>query len=549
MRVFLLALLAVGLAHAQGGILSSNARRLQGRAIQQCSPTDGQVLVWNASNNRWQCGAAGSIGGVDLTGLSTGLLKNTAGTVSIGIAGVDYALPGTGSQNPGYQPNQTIAGCGVEYLSALIFNIGACQYTIAGVTYNSAATQKTLSAADSSNPRIDVIGVDTSGVVFVRTGTPAASPQQPTLDPATQLGLTFVYVAAGATTPTGPAITSIYEENTEWTSAVTSNFNAASTSNPYRGSKDIEATTAVLTNYVTLTKPAAGTELLTNYNNLVFYIRSKATWPVGTGATAARSLAVFWLSGSTQIGQQVILKSGQFGFDSSVTSAYQQISIPVSLFGTAGNSVTTLKIQVTGNGGSTTIGFYIDGVSLQGGAGTYIPPATLMNFKGTWNASATYSINDVVSYNGDTFLALAVNTNTAVTTVATWQSLGSAVHSFTCTAGTATGSTALTTGDFGCYADGGPFTVHSITRADIIGNGASLATCSATVDVWLKSGAYPTASDKISASAPATLSSANTSFDFARTSWVTGTYTNPVFGASLATVTGCVYAQVKVFYQ
>ena len=316
------------------------------------------------------------------------------------------------------------SGCGVEWISALTFEVGACNYQIKGISYTSPLTSVTLSAADPTNPRIDVIGVDVTSAVFTLAGTAAASPVQPTVDASTQLQLTFVTVGAGATTPTGVALVSIYQENTEWTSSTTANLNAASTSNPYRGTIDIEATTAVLTNNVQLVKPAAGTEDLANYNALVFYIRSKATWPTGSGGgNAARTLSIWWQNGATQRGLQVVLRSGVFGFDSSNTSAYQQISIPTSLFNANGLPVTTLRIQVSGNTGTSSIGFYIDAITLQSGLSAVVLPTTLMNFRGTWNSTTAYVVDDVVTSGGIGYVALLANTNVALTTTATWASL------------------------------------------------------------------------------------------------------------------------------
>lgn len=320
--------------------------------------------------------------------------------------------------------SQVLDGCGIEWISGLTFQVGVCSYQIKGAAYLSPLTSVVLTAADPTNPRIDVIGVDVTGAVFTIAGTPAANPAQPVIDASTQLQLTFVTIDAGATTPTNVAAVSIYEEDTEWTSAVSAHFTAASTSNPYRGTKDIEATAAVLTNNVTLTKPAAGTVDLVGYNALVFYLRSKATWPTGgSGANAARTLSVYWRNGSTQKGLQVVVKSGVFGFDSSNISAYQQVSIPTSLFNANGLNVTTLVFQVSGNTGTSSIGFYIDGVSLQSGFGSAVLPTTLMNWKGTWNVTTAYSPYDVVVLNGTGYVALQANTNVVVTTTATWASL------------------------------------------------------------------------------------------------------------------------------
>jgi hypothetical protein len=121
-------------------------------------------------------------------------------------------------------------------------------------------------------------------------------------------------------------------------------------------------------------------------------------------------------------------------------------------------------------------------------------------------------------------------------------------HAFTCNIGSATGTTVITTGDTGCYSDTGSYT-GTINRLDIIGNAAALATCSITVDVWKANAAFPTSGNKISASAPATLSSATVSQSGSISGWSTTVSNNDIWGASVATVTGCVYAQVRVEFQ
>jgi len=348
----------------------------------------------------------------------------TDGVLGTGRIAKESALASIGTQ--GYQPNQPLGGCGVDYVSALDFVVGACTYTISGVTYTSAITTVTLSAADPTDPRIDVIAVDTTGVVVVLAGTPAASPAAADVDPATQLQLTFVYVAAAAVVPSNITTDNIYDENVEWACTSTATINCNSSSNPYRNTKDIEATASGLARSFTLIKPAAGTIDLATRNTLVFYIRSKAAWPTGTsGSTAARFLSIFWQNGATQRGVQVVVRDGTFGFSSSNTSAYQQISIPTSLFGNAGLPVTTLRGVVSGPAGTSTIGFYIDAISLLAGVTPPSLPTTLMNFKGTWSAATSYVPNDTVVFAGVGYVALLANTNTVVTTTSTWATVAS----------------------------------------------------------------------------------------------------------------------------
>lgn len=380
-----------------------------------------QVYLCTVGNNPGTWTQQGGGSGVTCDSTTDVLKGNNAGGCIAAIPGTDYALPGT-TPTPGYQPNQPLSGCGVEYTSGLSFTVGACTYTIAGVTYTSPVTTITLNAADPSNPRIDVIYVDDSSTVGKLTGTPAMSPAQPSVDPGTQLGLIFITVAAGATTPSGVTVTPLYQENTEWTCSSTANINCNSTNNPYRGTKDIEATSAVLGNNFTLVKPAAGTVNLATQNYLVLYIRSKAAWPTGTGANATRTLSLFWLNGSTQVGQAVVIRDNAFGFLSSTTGSYQQIAIPISLFGAGSNLVTTLKAQITGRSGSSSIGFYIDEVSLQSGTNSFVLPQTLMNFRGVWSSSTAYSPNDLVTYQGNAYVALASNTGSTPPSTS-WQQL------------------------------------------------------------------------------------------------------------------------------
>jgi len=317
-----------------------------------------------------------------------------------------------------------IAGCGVEYTTGLTFVVGACQYEIAGMAYLSPQTSVTLMAADMTNPRIDVIGVDSTGSVFSITGTPAASPALPSVDPSTQIGLVFITVAANATTPTGIVPTTLYDENTEWTCTPTAHINCASTSNPYHGTKDIEATAAVLGNNVTLVKPSAGTVDLSTQNNLIFYIRSKAAWPTGaSGGTAARYLSLLWKNGSTQVGNSVVVRDGTFGFSSAVTTNYQQVSIPLSLFGAGSTLVTTLEAIVSGPSGSSSIGWYIDEVTLQSGTNGTASGCPIMSFQGTWSAVKAYAPCDTVVSSSTGYVALVANTDVAVTTAATWAAL------------------------------------------------------------------------------------------------------------------------------
>lgn len=356
------------------------------------------------------------------TSSTLGSIKPDNSSIVVGPTGT---LSSIGSQPASqYIAPQALAGCGIEYVSGLTYTVGACTYSINGTVYNSPMSNITLATADPTNPRIDVVFVDTTQVVQSITGTPAATPQQPVVDPSTQLELTFVLVPATATTPGNTVTVPIYLEGTEWTGSVggtnSARVNLTSTSNPYLGTHDTEfgvGGTVTTTTFAQYTDPSAGTVNMSNYNSLVFYMRNKAAWP------KTRSITVQWFNGSTPTGIPVVLSNGAFGFNATTnTTAYQQVSIPVSTFGIPGVPVTSLRFTVTGSGAALT-GFYLDQVTLQGGNGPLVFPSTLMNFKGAWSASATYATNDTVTSGSIGYVSLAANTNVPVTTTATWRPL------------------------------------------------------------------------------------------------------------------------------
>ncbi len=290
-----------------------------------------------------------------------GYFPKLSGDPTLFFNGQGQQVAVLGGQNQG---TRLISGGGVVWTgTGLNFVVAAADYIINGVEYTSPQTSLTLSAADPSLDRIDTFYVDDAGTANFITGVPAVNPVAPNVDPATQLYLTFAYVPAGSTIPNITNV-DIYKENTEWTmSSSSGSINVNSTSNPCTGSKDIEGTSVAAGAFFTGVKPS-GTLKPSDYTNLNFKIKSKATWP------NPKAISIFWMNGSTAVGVAATLKQGAFGFDSSNTSSCQQIVIPASTFNTGTSSIDRIRFQVTGGGSS--IGWYIDDIILQasGGGGT-----------------------------------------------------------------------------------------------------------------------------------------------------------------------------------
>lgn len=278
-----------------------------------------------------------------------------------------YVDAGIASVNVGgaAQTSFLVSGGQVVWIQNYEFLVSAASYYINGVLYASVESTVTLDAADATNDRIDTIAVNTSSAVVKVTGTAAAQPSEPDIDPGTQLKLAIVLVTAATTAPPAAANTLVYADNagspTEWdwtTSGV--GFNVASIADPLPPSTTcIEGTTVAAAAYAqgeigTGTFDPNSTELL------VLYIKSKATWNNNRGLQISLRLA------GVLVGQSVpINRSGSFGFLSSNTAAYQLVAIPVTTFAVPQGTEID-QIRITDFGGS--IGFFLDNIFFQVGA-------------------------------------------------------------------------------------------------------------------------------------------------------------------------------------
>jgi hypothetical protein len=171
-----------------------------------------------------------------------------------------------------------VSGGQAIWVSGFTYKVTAASYLINGVLYTSAEQSITLNAADGTFDRIDVLALDTTGTLVKITGTAAAAPSEPDIDPATQIEVTFVTVAVSAVRTGHRTNESVYLEDAEWTTTVTgAHITKNSTSNPRTGTKDVEATSAVTGDSILFNK--GSTVSASSYTALVFYIRNKtASW-------------------------------------------------------------------------------------------------------------------------------------------------------------------------------------------------------------------------------------------------------------------------------
>lgn len=277
--------------------------------------------------------------------------------------------------------NQALANCYgilsggvVSWVSGLTFDVSPAQFTINCFNFSSAQSQEVATAADPTNPRIDIIVVDTLGNVSVIAGTPAASPLKPQADPSYQIELTFFTVAAGATTPSGVSSTVVYDENNtwttsqvDWTPSVAADFNA--TTAPFNGTKHIAiSNTGTPTSASQLLFVNGSVLNVNDYTVLKFYIRLVSGFSI-----ASQGISLRLANGTTFITNPLPVQSGNYGFSRIVSGSYQIITIPMSAFtytGTSPNQFDRLYIYPI----SGAKNFYLDYIQLQ--AGISAPPSS-----------------------------------------------------------------------------------------------------------------------------------------------------------------------------
>lgn len=320
--------------------------------------------------------------------------------------------PGTTGASAG---TYLLSGATIAWVSAFTYRVGAASYFLDGTLTASAEQTVALDAADATFDRIDVLVLDSAGVLGKITGTASASPAEPSVDPSTYLRLGLVLVSAGSS---GSAVTStaLYAEGSggEWSASPSAGtITVGSTSNPRSGTKDIEGTAVVAGTTLTLTKPSGSIDLA-GQDKLIVYVRIKSAW------ATKKAMTFRWLAGTVQKGATVTVGNGLYGLNTQSIGSYQQVVIPLSAFSVpAGSAITKLEVGFVGSG--TAVGFYLDDVSLQAG----VTAGTKRLWRGTWDSAASYDQDEQVSRNGATYLALQPNTNQdPATATAYWVRVG-----------------------------------------------------------------------------------------------------------------------------
>lgn len=168
----------------------------------------------------------------------------------------------TGTSNETDLGDRIISGYAV-WKGGLLFESNQLFWEIGGSQFSSDGDQITLTDADPTLSRIDVIAVDDTGAFTFVTGTPAADPAKPALLPS-QLEVTFVSIPALSTSPTGYSTEDIFLENAgqpaEWDATESTSgarITIPYTDNPITGSNSIRVANPNTGDLITFTHDTA----------------------------------------------------------------------------------------------------------------------------------------------------------------------------------------------------------------------------------------------------------------------------------------------------
>lgn len=227
-----------------------------------------------------------------------------------------------------------------------------------GILYLVPAGEVTLTAADPTLDRVDTIYVTATAFGFI-TGTPAVDPIEPQVEPASQIRLTTVDVAAGSTTPVGPTKQVIYREATggefarSFFGSGTAEF--TNTEFPTQGSFCIKA--SALQNGSTIRMDYGSAFDASQFGSVSMQLRLRAT------LGGAQNVAFQFRDASLlPVGNLINIP-----LNKDLINQYQFIAVAMVLFGLDRQVRYLDFVFRRGSGSVTHTGLYIDDWVLEGG--------------------------------------------------------------------------------------------------------------------------------------------------------------------------------------
>ena len=158
--------------------------------------------------------------------------------------------------------NYVTTGCGVTFNATMDIDIASGTIHIGGSDVSVTGTTETITNGDASHPRVDLVRVNSSGVISVLAGTPSSAPVSADYTEIDYVVIGIIYVPASATTITSSEVEDIGMVNANASGATTflaltdtpATFTADKWLKANAGGTALEWTTAPTTGTVTSVK-------------------------------------------------------------------------------------------------------------------------------------------------------------------------------------------------------------------------------------------------------------------------------------------------------
>lgn len=177
-----------------------NARKMAGRTFAPEDLQDGQIPVYRTSDGTWHAENKGTVGAGKNLMIMDGdkMLGEYNGDEMKAIDIQKSSLTKALAESTGYG---IVSGCEPTINNLTVTTGAGVVHLSDGTRKEMSATNITLNNADGTNPRIDLVYIDSTGAVAKVTGTASATPVVPAL-PTGGISVCNVTIAAGASTGT-----------------------------------------------------------------------------------------------------------------------------------------------------------------------------------------------------------------------------------------------------------------------------------------------------------------------------------------------------------
>jgi hypothetical protein len=263
-----------------------------------------------------------------------------------------------------------IEGGIITWISGLDFVLSFTRYKIDGVIYSVPSQGFSIQEADTEFGRFDLPVLTREQTLLIKSGVPSGSPQIPSVDPVSEVGLSPIFLPVNATEPEAPGgggIVSddVYQENVEWTVSGISGavFDPANTVRAQTGVLSVRWTNIQNNHTLNFRRPVIPVDI-SGYDSVGFWIY------IETAMNKNHVLSMRFLDDAGVAVSNLVTVP----VDKERINEWQFIALPINTFTFTSQLIRNVRLEWkrSGNAPATYPGLWLDNFRFQGGI---TPPA------------------------------------------------------------------------------------------------------------------------------------------------------------------------------